>query len=188
MVRPQGTGRRKIDIKKIENKNYLNTTFTKRRYGLFKKAEKYCNLSGANLAILAFSSYGRPYSFGKPSPDSVINRFLNEQNSSSQLHNPTNHHRGADDNHSRHEEKENAHLDLDLRLGLGVGGGLHGHCNDTIHQERREDGFWWEESMEKLELHGLKQFKAALQELKKNVGNRIEEMRMRDAIVKNFFS
>lgn len=76
MARPQGTGRRKIDIKRIEKKQSRLVTFSKRRYGLFSKAAQLCTSSGAHIAIIVFSPHGRPYAFGHPSADAVIERFL----------------------------------------------------------------------------------------------------------------
>lgn len=76
-VRKQGgTGRKRIDIKKIVNKDNLIVTFSKRRNGLFKKASQLCLLSGSEVAIVVFSPGERPYLFGHPSPDTVIGRFL----------------------------------------------------------------------------------------------------------------
>ncbi|WCJ34155.1 MADS-box transcription factor family protein [Euphorbia peplus] len=74
----QGTGRKKIDIKKIENKQHLKTTFTKRRKGLFKKVEQFCTTSGIDAAVFTFSPYGRAYAVGNPSVNSVIERFYAE--------------------------------------------------------------------------------------------------------------
>ncbi|XP_002530792.2 agamous-like MADS-box protein AGL62 [Ricinus communis] len=74
-----GNGRRKIEIKKIQdNKTGLIVTFSKRRTGLFKKAMEFCNLDGggAEVVLITFSPSGRPFSFGKPSPDSVVLRYL----------------------------------------------------------------------------------------------------------------
>ncbi|KDP36084.1 hypothetical protein JCGZ_08728 [Jatropha curcas] len=84
MAGKRGTGRKKIEIKKIESKHHLKTAFTKRRKGLFKKADEFCTVcNGANATVITFSPYGRPHAFGKPNPDTVIDRFLNENSNSS---------------------------------------------------------------------------------------------------------
>ncbi|KAK0592473.1 hypothetical protein LWI29_037788 [Acer saccharum] len=77
--RPKGTGRKKIEIKKIENKFSRKVTFSKRRKGLFKKTEKFCQLTDAEIAIIVFSNKGRLFSYGYPSVEHVVNRFLGEQ-------------------------------------------------------------------------------------------------------------
>lgn len=76
-VKRKTSGRRKIEIRKIENKNALKVTFSKRRQGLFKKASEICLLCGAQIAVITFSPAGKPYSFGSPSVDTVLDRFLN---------------------------------------------------------------------------------------------------------------
>ncbi|KAK1570802.1 hypothetical protein Q3G72_007225 [Acer saccharum] len=77
--RPKGTGRKKIEIKKIENKFSRKVTFTKRRKGLFKKTDKFCQLTDSEIAIIVFSNKGRLFSYGYPSVEHVVNRFLGEQ-------------------------------------------------------------------------------------------------------------
>ncbi|WCJ23268.1 MADS-box transcription factor family protein [Euphorbia peplus] len=74
----QGRGKKKIDIKKIEGKLQLKTTFTKRRKGLFKKVEEFCTISGIDAAVFTFSPFGRAYAFGNPSVNNVIERVYAE--------------------------------------------------------------------------------------------------------------
>ncbi|XP_004304725.1 PREDICTED: agamous-like MADS-box protein AGL61-like [Fragaria vesca subsp. vesca] len=64
-------------MKKISSKNALKTTFTKRRQGLFRKANEFCTRTGAQIAIITFSPADRPFTFGHPSEDSVIDRYYN---------------------------------------------------------------------------------------------------------------
>ncbi|KAG5551328.1 hypothetical protein RHGRI_009666 [Rhododendron griersonianum] len=49
-------------------------TFYKRRKGLFKKAHELHCLTGADIAIVAFSLAGRPYTHGEPSFESTIDK------------------------------------------------------------------------------------------------------------------
>ncbi|CAL5066355.1 unnamed protein product [Urochloa decumbens] len=70
-------GRKKIEIKFIENNEARQVCFTKRRQGLFKKASELSILCGAMVGTVVFSAAGRSFSFGHPSIDEVINRFLN---------------------------------------------------------------------------------------------------------------
>ncbi|KAK8924018.1 Agamous-like MADS-box protein AGL61 [Platanthera zijinensis] len=69
-------GRQKIEIKKIEKESARQVAFTKRRQGVMKKASELSILCGVEFAFLAFSPGGNPYSFGHPSFDSVVTRFL----------------------------------------------------------------------------------------------------------------
>nr|POE73981.1 isoform 2 of agamous-like mads-box protein agl62 [Quercus suber] len=79
MVRPKGMGRSKIEIKEIQNKGAMYCTFTKRRNGLCSKARELHTLCGAQVAAIVFSPKNKMYTFGEPSVDSVVNRFLQEQ-------------------------------------------------------------------------------------------------------------
>lgn len=74
---PTGKGKCKIEIKKIENQKARMVTFSKRRQGLFKKAQEYSNITGAQIAVLVFSPVGNPYVHGSPSFDAVSENFLN---------------------------------------------------------------------------------------------------------------
>ncbi|MQM03976.1 hypothetical protein Taro_036772 [Colocasia esculenta] len=71
-----GKGRRKIEIRRIESSDVRQVTFSKRRKGLFKKAAELCVLCGAQAAAVVFSPGGKPYVFGHPSADAVLDRFL----------------------------------------------------------------------------------------------------------------
>ncbi|GFZ12402.1 AGAMOUS-like 71 [Actinidia rufa] len=59
-----GRGKKKIEIKLKENEASRTVTFSKRRKGLFKKAEELHRLTGAEVAVTAFSAAGRPYTHG----------------------------------------------------------------------------------------------------------------------------
>ncbi|KAK9058579.1 hypothetical protein SSX86_023421 [Deinandra increscens subsp. villosa] len=69
-------GRKKIEIKKIEETNSRQVTFSKRRTGLFKKASELCVLTGAHVAILVNSPGGRVFAFGHPNVDLLVDRYL----------------------------------------------------------------------------------------------------------------
>ncbi|KAB1221360.1 Agamous-like MADS-box protein AGL61 [Morella rubra] len=72
-------GRRKIEMKMVKDNNCRQVTFSKRRTGLFKKANELATLCGADVAIVVFSPGGKPFSFGHPSVGSVSDRFLSTQ-------------------------------------------------------------------------------------------------------------
>jgi len=73
-------GRQKIEIKRIENEEARQVCFSKRRQGLFKKASELSILCGAMVGAIVFSPAGRSFSFGHPSIDEVISRFLSSVN------------------------------------------------------------------------------------------------------------
>ncbi|GMN54346.1 hypothetical protein TIFTF001_023473 [Ficus carica] len=69
-------GKRKIPMAKIENDQSRMVSFSKRRNGLFKKANELSVLTGTRTAVLVLSQAGRPYVFGSPSLESVVEQFL----------------------------------------------------------------------------------------------------------------
>nr|ACQ44228.1 perpetual flowering 1 [Arabis alpina]AFX67063.1 perpetual flowering 1 [Arabis alpina] len=56
-------GRKKLEIKRIENKSSRQVTFSKRRNGLIEKARQLSVLCDASVALLVVSSSGKLYSF-----------------------------------------------------------------------------------------------------------------------------
>lgn len=56
-------GRGKIEIKRIENANSRQVTFSKRRSGLLKKAHELSVLCDAEVAVIVFSKSGKLFEF-----------------------------------------------------------------------------------------------------------------------------
>ncbi|KAJ0039233.1 hypothetical protein Pint_23881 [Pistacia integerrima] len=56
-------GRGKIEIKRIENANSRQVTFSKRRAGLLKKAQELAILCDAEVAVIIFSNTGKLFEF-----------------------------------------------------------------------------------------------------------------------------
>lgn len=56
-------GRGKIEMKKIENANRRQVTFSKRRNGLLKKARELAVLCDAEVAVIVFSNTGKLFEF-----------------------------------------------------------------------------------------------------------------------------
>ncbi|KAG6692031.1 hypothetical protein I3842_10G092600 [Carya illinoinensis] len=69
-------GRRKIEMTMVKDGSSRQVTFSKRRNGVFKKANELATLCGAEVAVVAFSPGGKPFSFGQPSVGVVSDRFL----------------------------------------------------------------------------------------------------------------
>ncbi|CAH8292165.1 unnamed protein product [Eruca vesicaria subsp. sativa] len=60
-------GRGKIEIKRIENANSRQVTFSKRRAGLLKKAHELSVLCDAEVAVIVFSKSGKLFEFSSTS-------------------------------------------------------------------------------------------------------------------------
>ncbi|KAI8526826.1 hypothetical protein RHMOL_Rhmol12G0027000 [Rhododendron molle] len=56
-------GRKKVEMKRIEDKSTRQVTFSKRRGGLIKKARDLSVLCDVQVALIVFSSRGKPYEF-----------------------------------------------------------------------------------------------------------------------------
>ncbi|CAN6201315.1 unnamed protein product [Urochloa humidicola] len=69
--RKKTRGRQKIEIKAIESRAARYVCFSKRHAGLFKKAAEL-------VAVVAFSQAGKPFSFGHPSVNAVLGRYLDD--------------------------------------------------------------------------------------------------------------
>lgn len=73
-------GRRRVDMKKVEDPSSRYVTFSKRKKGLFNKAAELSILTGAETLAIVFSSKGKMFCFGGSSGDAVIKRYLAETN------------------------------------------------------------------------------------------------------------
>ena len=56
--RRKGCGRRRIEIKKIENQRKRWVAFSKRKKGLLKKAAQWSMLSGEEIGVIIISEQG----------------------------------------------------------------------------------------------------------------------------------
>ncbi|KAM7524970.1 hypothetical protein LguiA_014872 [Lonicera macranthoides] len=170
-------GRRKIEMKMISNKNARRITFSKRRNGLFKKASELTILCGTEILIIVFSMGGKVFSFGHPSVEHVLSRFLDE--SAKQNYQNTLDQDGPSCEARIHElgkkaDKQNPRLAAKKIRGKKLQLSTeNSNCKD------------FEESVEELDLHELKRLKAKLENLKENLGARVNEMHLGD-FVKNY--
>ncbi|PWA46181.1 Transcription factor, MADS-box [Artemisia annua] len=75
MAKLPKSGRKKIEIKRINNERERAVTMSKRHNGLFKKACELATLCGVHIAIIFFTIGGKSHSFGSPSICSILNKF-----------------------------------------------------------------------------------------------------------------
>ncbi|CAI9761162.1 unnamed protein product [Fraxinus pennsylvanica] len=75
-------GREKVEIKKIENINSRQVTFSKRRGGLLKKAKELAVLCDAQVGVIIFSSTGKLYEFASSCMKQILARYNENQDSS----------------------------------------------------------------------------------------------------------
>ncbi|KAI3891509.1 hypothetical protein MKX03_034652 [Papaver bracteatum] len=150
-----GDGRKRIKIEKIKDKSRLQVTFSKRRKGLFKKANELSDLTGAQVALIAFSPAGKPYVSGNP--EVLLDRFVNGD------HDDPEQRRYMEVEQELEAEKKRGVL-LDSLINSDLGGG--------------NDNFWWNTYVDGLSLDELKQMKSDMEQLQKCVAQRSQDLKM----------
>ncbi|KAG6710065.1 hypothetical protein I3842_06G164100 [Carya illinoinensis] len=167
-------GRRKIEIKQLENKSTKHVTFSKRRAGLFKKASELCVLCGVDIAIIAYSPGEKAYSFGHPNVDTVLNSYLNG-NALPTAYSAVNPWPVEEFNKDyaeslkelEDEKKRLADIDQDLTSKKKMGNNI---------------GFLWDEPIDEMGIEELEQYLAAMKEMRTKATD--QYLRMRNSINK----
>ncbi|MED6109307.1 hypothetical protein PIB30_032176 [Stylosanthes scabra] len=90
LVENRSMTRTKIKIKKIDNITARQVTFSKRRRGLFKKANELSVLCDADLALIVFSATGKLFHYASSSMDETITRYNRHFNDMNKLERPQN--------------------------------------------------------------------------------------------------
>lgn len=72
-------------MKMVKDRGSRQVTFSKRRNGLFKKANDLATLCGLEIAIVVFSPGGKAFSFGNPNVEDVVDRYLNRESEAIQI-------------------------------------------------------------------------------------------------------
>ncbi|XP_051136982.1 MADS-box transcription factor 3-like [Andrographis paniculata] len=75
-------GKKRLEIKPIEDKAKRNTAFTKRRNGLCRKAENLCDLCGGEVAVIVFSNAGNLFAYSNTLVDQVVECYLQADHAS----------------------------------------------------------------------------------------------------------
>lgn len=165
MMKKKATqGRKKIEIKRIDNLSNRQVTFSKRRVGLFKKASELCVLTGAEVAIIVHSLGKRVFAFGHPNIDAVISHYTT--GSSPSVADPSTPLVAEIQEHNQHYAKVSKELEVEKKR------------KEIIEGSKLVDSgsFWWDEPIDNMGLEELEQYKASLEELKKKVLMRADDL------------
>ncbi|KAK9270266.1 hypothetical protein L1049_025843 [Liquidambar formosana] len=81
--------REKIKIRKIDNLTARQVTFSKRRRGLFKKAEELAVLCDAEVAVIIFSATGKLFEYSSSSMKDTLGRYNLHSNNLEKLDRPS---------------------------------------------------------------------------------------------------
>lgn len=71
--------RRKVDLKRIENRAAMQVTFSKRKKGLFKKAQELSIMCDAQVLVLVFSAASKLTQYANPSVGEILERYKTHQ-------------------------------------------------------------------------------------------------------------
>ena len=73
------SGKRKIDIEYIQDKVKRGITFSKRKYGLMKKASELSILTGSQVLLLVVSDTGHVYTYSTPMLQPIVTQHEGKQ-------------------------------------------------------------------------------------------------------------
>ncbi|XP_071919243.1 uncharacterized protein [Coffea arabica] len=194
--------RKKVDIVKIEDKSKRQVTFTKRRQGLFKKASALCNISNYEIGIVTFSLAGNMYAWGHPTVDSVLQRYMAyraqkpDENHQENETSPGDHHQNKREVSLAlslslpADEKETPKRSDEEKAGQEKGLVLKNNKNNSSNQEgeKRVEGHaaaakskvmasWNLPKVDDLEIDELERLMADMEEMKKKVVDRANQMK-----------
>ncbi|XP_065866566.1 agamous-like MADS-box protein AGL62 [Euphorbia lathyris] len=175
LLRKTSRGRQKIELKKIENESSRFVSFSKRKSGIFRKATEISTLCGAEIAVIIFSQHGKVFSYGEPEVDMLLDRYLGTQeagSSSSQSQSSQSQTTTVEE----HEYWKALAKKEELKRALEMAESNRNLMNNN------GGGFWWESPIETMGKEELEGFKKSLEELKKNVMIRIEEMSVYNSV------
>ncbi|KAF5202144.1 Agamous-like mads-box protein agl62 [Thalictrum thalictroides] len=174
MVRKPSMGRQKIEIKRIEQEDSRQVTFSKRRAGLFKKASELCILCGAQTSIIVFSPAGKVFSFVHPSVEAVVDRYLSGSPAAVVAGGNVSlidAHRGVNQRELTRQHTELVHqFEAEKKKG---------EQQQQLKKANEQNVPWWEGPIENLGLHELERLQHHLDQLKTRVTNRADEIMSR---------
>ncbi|KAL5057316.1 hypothetical protein RYX36_028920 [Vicia faba] len=150
--------KKKIKMKKPEKETGKQSTFSRGKVGLFKKATELCVLCNAQAAITVFSPAGKPFTFGHPNADTIIDSYVNgtsefEVENSSSI-----------EEHNRQYEEALKKLELEKKKLEEL---------EIFSEILKSD--WWNDPIDYMSSEELEQFIDCLNELKSKVVKRNEE-------------
>ncbi|KAH1116213.1 hypothetical protein AAZX31_17G013900 [Glycine max] len=165
----KNTGRKKIEIKKLEKASNKQVTFSKRRTGLFKKASELCILCNAYVAIIVFSPADKLFCFGHPDIDSIIGRYLKGDNNAE--FEPAA--KSSKEKSVSYEECNRQYEAATKKLEL--------EKKNLAQTEILAKGWnrrWWNDPIDQMSEQQLEQFMMSIYELRKKLTERTGELMM----------
>jgi hypothetical protein len=164
--RKKTTGRKKIEIKKLDKESNKQVTFSKRRQGLFKKASELCILCDVRAAIIVFSPADKLYSFGQPNTDVILTSYINGTTE-------------FEDAKSTEDSSIYAEYNEQYEETLKVLAMEKKKLADVENLAKTWNrGDWWNDSIDNMSIDQLEQFMISLYELRKKLFERADVLLM----------
>ncbi|XP_010267961.1 PREDICTED: agamous-like MADS-box protein AGL23 [Nelumbo nucifera] len=164
-------GKRRIIIEKIERNERRQVTFCKRRKGLFQKAADLCLLCDVKVAVVVFSPAGRPYIFGHPSVDAILDLYLTGKNLVPDAHANAKLSQLCNEIRTLQCELRNEQARWKLNCACAE--------NDTATRGGESTLRYWWDSIDLEHCDDLLSLRNSLEKLKKNVLKRAEELSLK---------
>ncbi|KAG5541881.1 hypothetical protein RHGRI_021649 [Rhododendron griersonianum] len=143
--------RERIKIKKIDNVTARQVTFSKRRKGLFKKAEELAVLCDVDVALIMFSATGKLFQFASSSMNTILAKYTLHSSNIEKLDQPS----------------------LELQLEDSTSVKLREEISERTNELRRMRG----EDIQGLKIEDLQQLEKLLQEgLGRVIGTKSERV------------
>ncbi|CAI0389940.1 unnamed protein product [Linum tenue] len=151
-------------MKKIEKESDMITTFSKRKYGIYKKVNELITLTGSEVGFLVFSPAGKSFTFSQPSFKDLALRYLGRQKKQPQL---------SPDNGEMFRQARIQELNQTYNMLL-----------ELVEEEEKKDvalrqklkgkqlNNWWNKTVEKVEVGELSDLESAYSELLMKVEKR----------------
>ncbi|KAL2324307.1 hypothetical protein Fmac_023365 [Flemingia macrophylla] len=165
-TKKKSTGRKKIEIKKLDKGSNKQVTFSKRRTGLFKKASELCILCNVSAAIIVFSPADKLFIFSHPDIDTILSRYVKGTAESEPAKS-----RGKTVSYEERKmqyEEATKKLEVEKKI-LEETEILAKSCNGNP---------WWNLPVEQLRDDQLEQFMVAVYELRKRLAERAGQLMM----------
>lgn len=165
--RKKTTGRKKIEIKKLDKDSNKQVTFSKRRAGLFKKASELCILCNVQAAIIVFSPADKLFCFGEPNTGTILTSYLN---GTAEFDHPSKSTGKSTtyEEHNRQYEEAIKTLEMEKKKLAEV---------ESLAKVWNR-GDWWNEPIDEMGSEQLEQFMVSLYELRRKLAERADELAM----------
>ncbi|MBA0562273.1 hypothetical protein Golob_007331 [Gossypium lobatum] len=166
-------GRQKVEMKKLQKESSRQVTFSKRRNGPFKKASEICLLCGANIGIIVFSPKGKPFIFGHPNIETILDRFFSGILAMDDYENDSATTEAGLCFQELYDECEEALEKLKEEKKKRI--------EHTKEAMKNKGEFWWDEAIDdNMGLEELEAYLKAIEELRNNVARMANESMMCD--------